>query len=350
MSCANAAEAVKVEVEGIEAVRLENEWLRAVVLVGKGTDVWELTYKPLAADLLLKTKSGLAPLRGRDLRTDRLTHYAEAYPGGWQDIVPNRARFGGREVDRQREGESAGIPWEYEIRSEGADATLVCRASLPFAPLAIEKTFRLAAGEPELVVTEEVTNVGGEDILFIWTHHPAFASPLVGESARVILPEGSKVFNVWRYEEEKLEGGESRGALEALEKFEEEPGEVRLAGGGRKDLRKVEPPSPNGGDCYAPLFGFREGEAGIRNPALGLQLKLSWDRETFPCLRYWSRNDEDLYTVALEPSTSRFSDIDDAIRRGDCLRLGPGERRPAWIRVRVEPDLGNIGEAAPREA
>ncbi len=338
MSFGNAAQAVKVEVEGIEAVRLENEWLRAVVLVGKGTDVWELMYKPLAADLLLKTMSGLAPLRGRDLRTDRLTHYAEAYPGGWQDIVPNRARFGGEEVDRQREGESAGIPWEYEIRRAGADATLVCRASLPFAPLAIEKTFRLVAGEPELAVTEEVANVGEEDIHFIWTHHPAFASPLVGESARVILPEGSRAFNVLRYEEEKRGGhGGSRGGLEALEKYEEDPGEVRLAGGGRKDLSKVEPPSPNGGDCYVPLFGFREGSAGIRNPELGLRLMLSWDRETFPCLRYWSRNDDDIYTVALEPSTSRFSDIDDAIRHGDCLQLGPGERRPAWIRVRVEP-------------
>ncbi|SFA81197.1 Galactose mutarotase [Cohnella sp. OV330] len=323
--------AAVVAVNGIEGVRLENEWLSAVVLVGKGTDIWELTYKPLNLQLLMKTRTGLSLCEGRDLREKRLEHYAEGYPGGWQEILPNRASFdGGRqEVGRDREGESAGMPWDYAVEDEGGSrVTLRCRLTLPYTPLAVEKTISLAAGECMLRIAERVVNVGRDDVHFIWTHHPAFGSPLVGEGAEILLPKGSRAFNVLQYERER----ETTPAAS----FEEAVDAVRLPSGSKKDLRSVDPPVPDGEACYMPLKNLEEGLAGIYQPALNVKLLLEWDHLAFPCLRYWSNNDDDLYTVALEPSTSWHSDIGDCMLHGNCISLAPQEERRFWLNVRVE--------------
>jgi len=322
--------ATVVAVNGIEGVRLENEWLIAVILVGKGTDIWELTYKPLNLQLLMKTRDGLSLCEGRDLRKNRLMHYADGYPGGWQEILPNRASFdaGRQEVGRDMEGESAGVPWDYAVEEDGGSrVTLRCRLTLPYTPLAVEKTISLAAGERVLRIAERVVNVGRDDVHFIWTHHPAFGSPLVGEGAEVLLPKGSRAFNVLRYE---------RDREAPVASFEEKVEAVRLPSGNKKDLRAVDPRTQDGEACYIPLKDLEEGLAGIYQPALNVKLLLEWDHLAFPCLRYWSNNDDDLYTVALEPSTSWYSDIGDCIRHGNCISLAPQEERRFWFNVRAE--------------
>ncbi|MFD2330549.1 DUF4432 family protein [Cohnella sp. GCM10020058] len=319
-----------VSVNGIEGVRLENEWLSAIVLVGKGTDIWELTYKPMNLQLLMKTRAGLSSFEGRDLRGNRLMHYAEGYPGGWQEILPNRASFdGGRQaVGSDREGESAGVPWDYVLENEGGSrVTLRCRLTLPYTPVAVEKTISLAAGERVLRIAERVVNVGLDAVHFIWTHHPAFGAPLVGETAQVILPKGSRAFNVLNYELEREAPPSS---------FEEPVESASLPSGNKKDLRAVDPPAPDGEACYMPLKDLEEGIAGIYQPTLNVKLLLEWDHRAFPCLRYWSSNDDDIYAVALEPSTSWYSDIADCIRHGNCISLEPLEERRFWLNVRVE--------------
>ncbi|MFC5404189.1 DUF4432 family protein [Cohnella soli] len=318
-------------VGGIPAVRLENEWLKVVVLVGKGADVWELAYKPLGVNLLMRTRNGLESLRGRDLRSEPMEHYARPYLGGWQELLPNRARFGARVIGSDREGESACIPWEYELRREEAgEVTLRCWAALPVTPLTAVKEFRLRAGEPELIVEEEVEGVGDEPIQLIWTHHPAFGAPLVEKSARIILPSESRAFQALWYDV-------APNATERPASFEEDVGAVTLDNGKNKDLREVEENKTDGEDCYVALYGFSDAEAGIDNPRLGIGVRLTWDRDTWPYLRYWSSYNEEIYTVALEPTNSRYSNIADGLRHGEALTLHPGEKRSAWIRLRVEP-------------
>jgi galactose mutarotase-like enzyme len=320
--------AVEMLVDGIQAVRMENEWLRTVILVGKGTDIWELIYKPLNLELLMHTKNGLIPLADRDLRENRLIHYAEVYPGGWQEIIPNRAFFGNGEVDRHCEGESAGVPWEYTIdQGDGQSVSLICRLALPYTPLTVEKTISLSAGESELHIAERVVNTDSDTVHFIWTHHPAFGGSLIDEHAQVIVPESSVAFNIHRYEQN---GGEP------LEHFEEEITSVSLPSGNRKNLLKVDPRMKDGESCYIPLKNLNEGKAGIINPSLNVKLLLRWDHGILPCLRYWSNNDDEMYTLALEPSSSWFSDIHDCIRHGNCISLKPQEERRFWLNIRVE--------------
>lgn len=315
-------------IDGIQAVRLENEWLSAVILVGKGTDIWELKYKPLNLELLMHARNGLAPLADRDLRENRLVHYAEEYPGGWQEIIPNRALFDGGEVGKDREGESAGVPWAYTIDyGEGRRVSLRCRVALPDTPLEVEKTISLSAGESVLHMAERIVNTSSGTVHLIWTHHPAFGSPLVDEHAQVIVPEGAVAFNVHRYEQ-------NRG--EPLARFEEELDSITLPSGRKKNLLKIDPRMTNGESCYVPLKGLSKGEAGIYHPNLNVKLLLRWDREIFPCLRYWSNPDDEMYTLALEPSSSWFSDIHDCIRHGNCISLQPMEEKRFWLNIQVE--------------
>ncbi|RED64835.1 DUF4432 family protein [Cohnella lupini] len=323
-----ACTATELLIEGIQAVRLENEWLCAAVLVGKGTDIWELVYKPLNLELLMRTKNGLTPYEGRDFREIRLVHYAEGYPGGWQEIIPNRALFGSGEVGASEEGESAGVPWEYRIdREDGHGVSLHCRLSLPYTPLTVEKTITLKAGERAIRLTERITNRDGDVVHLIWTHHPAFGAPFIGERAKVVLPKDSIAFNVLRYENNRSE---------SLASFEEEITSVTLPGGKRKNLLEIDPRKADGEECYIPVRIPAEGEVGIDNPDLNVKLRLEWDRDAFPCLRYWSNNDEGKYTVALEPSTSWFSDIRDCIRHDNCISLQPMEERQFWLKIGVE--------------
>ncbi|RKP52941.1 DUF4432 family protein [Cohnella endophytica] len=322
--------ATELSVDGIQAVRLENEWLKAVILVGKGTDIWELVYRPLNLELLMKTRAGLSPLAGRDLRENRLIHYADPYPGGWQEILPNRASFGNGsgEVSRREEGESAGVPWEYSIdRGDGRDVALRCRLALPYTPLTVEKTISLKAGESVLRIDERVVNTGDAPVHFIWTHHPAFGAPLVDEHSRIVLPEGAVAFNIDRYEQNKEQ---------SPARFEEEIASVTLPSGTKKNLLRVDPRGSEGEACYVPLMGLKEGTAGIDNPSLNVGLRIDWDHEAFPCLRYWSNTDENMYTLALEPSSSWFSDIGDCMRHGNCISLKPREKKRFWLNIRVE--------------
>lgn len=320
--------ASELQIEGIPSVRMENEWIQATILVGKGTDVWGLVYKPLNLDVLMKTTQGLAPLRGRDLRSNRLHHYAESYYGGWQDIIPNRALFRGGEVDGKHEGESAGLPWEYElIRNDPQEILLRCKISLPYAPLDIEKVFQIRSGEPKLRIYEQVMNRHTGTVHFIWTHHPAFGAPFIDESIKIVLPADCKAFNVQNYENNRDED---------LSAFLEEVTSVKLHDGSRKNLLEVPPPQLEGKGYYMPLTGLNQSIARIYNPRINLGVALSWDKSVFTSLRYWFSSNENLYTLALEPSSSIFSDIHDCIRHSNCITLKCGEQQRAWVSIGFE--------------
>jgi len=90
---------------------LENRYLRLVSLLDKGSDISELTYKPLDLDLLFHAPTGYrkpGSIVGTCKRSEG--EFREYYGGGWQDILP----FAGNE------------PVKTGSESE------VCTARLPF--------------------------------------------------------------------------------------------------------------------------------------------------------------------------------------------------------------------------
>lgn len=312
-------------VHEMDVVYLENEFLKVGILTGKGTDIFTLFYKPRQMDVLMKTKEGLAAFSGRDFRRNRLKHYAEIYAGGWQEILPNRAMWEGGCITQEEEGESAGVPWDCElVENNPRRVSLRCCVRLPVTPLYIEKTFTLLKGLPVLFIREKVRYDGSGLIHFIWTHHPAFGGDFLDENARVSIP-GGKAFRLAAFESDR-QGDISRYG-ECLEK-------VTLPDGTKANLLEVNP-SNAGIQMYIPVKDLKEGRVELLQHKKGLGARLKWDLETFPHLRYWARSDQDVYTVALEPSSSFFSDIHDCIRYGGCVSLRAGEEKETFIECEV---------------
>ena len=101
---------------GMRTLIFENELLRVVVLIDKGSDIIEFRYKPLDLDFLYFAPGGLRNPRQHTLSAPSTGPFLDYYSGGWNEILPN----GGPHINYQgaelgQHGEVSLIPWEYAI-------------------------------------------------------------------------------------------------------------------------------------------------------------------------------------------------------------------------------------------
>ena len=309
------------EEHGIELLVLENEVIAATILSGKGADLYALQYKPLKIDPFLKTKGGLSLFKGRDLRSNRLSWYSELFAGGWMDVLPHRARCGTTEITQERSGIAATLPWRYEILEESQDRASVSFAvELPLVPLAVEKVASVAGGSPAVRFQERVRNIGDAPVSFTWTQHPTFGPPFLDEGVEVDLPP-CIAFHPREYAMDRSGG---------IQAFEEPIDKVTVGDDRTRDLRLLRPKRENE-ELFVALTGLDRHTVSLANPALDLAVTLAWDADAFPYLRYWYRNRSGIYTLGLEPSNDCFANLDDSLRHGSYVELGPGETCSAWL-------------------
>jgi len=75
--------------KGMRTIILENECLRIVSLLDKGSDIMEFRYKPLDIDLMWHSPMGYRnPSVFVESGTFTLSSFLDFYGGGWQDIPP----------------------------------------------------------------------------------------------------------------------------------------------------------------------------------------------------------------------------------------------------------------------
>lgn len=303
---------------GLKTLVLENDLLRVRILLSRGADIYELVYKPLEADILMKTPVKLEAYAGRDLARERLTYYAEMYPGGWQELCPIFVE----EVPGGGQGESATLPWDCEIAEEGKYLSARCTVDLPVTPLSMEKVFTLCP-EGALRISERIVSRADRQLRFSINHHPAFGAPLVCAGAEVTLPP-CKAFDYASYCEHPER---------PLADYEH-PVEAAKVRGETWDLTKAHGPEEDW-NLFLTLKRCEEGRAAIRNPHSGLTMTLTWDLAAYPHLAYWTSTDNGQYTLALEPSRSYLIGGEHAIPNGEYCQLGPGEELRTWVKCQV---------------
>ncbi len=160
---------------GLGALTLKNEEVEVTVLPDKGADIYSLVHRASGVDVLFKSPWGVRT-PGPWLRpSTSMERWIEAYPGGWQLLLPN----GGDECTEQGvtwgfHGEAALVPWTV-LDQSGSTATL--ETSLFTAPLHVRR--ELSLDGPVLRVQETVTNGSEEEVEVMWSHHPAFGAPLL---------------------------------------------------------------------------------------------------------------------------------------------------------------------------
>lgn len=312
-------------VPGVRALTLENAQIKVTVLPDKGADIYSLVHRASGADVLFKSPWGLRVPGPWPRAATSMERWIEAYPGGWQLLLPN----GGDECTERGvtwgfHGEAALLPWTV-LDSTGSTVTL--EAMLFSAPLHVRREIVLDG--PVLRVREVITNRSNEGVEVMWSHHPAFGAPLL--EAGSVLSAG----------------------CQTVEADDEGPGTLLKAGaryswpivttssGELVDLGRIPgPDEPRAVLAY--LLDFSSGYFAITNPRLNLGAGVRWPLEVFDKAWLWQEVCSTggwpwfgrAYVVAVEPAAAIPGHGMAGVRaRGSSgIRIEGG----AWREVTVE--------------
>jgi galactose mutarotase-like enzyme len=311
---------------GIETVVLESDLLRVRILTGKGGEIYEMIYKPLKMDFLLKKRAGLRPYQERDLYKQRLSRYSELYTGGWSDVVPDRGIYEGIVLERKTAGIAATLPWDWEITEESSEkAEIKCTVLLPVFPLYLEKFISIQAGGTELMVRESAVNKGKSEMDVAWTQHITFGGDFLADNVAVILPV-DKVFRAYDFH--------YRMMGETIEDYEDPACSVHFREGETYNFLMA-PPYYEEKDRFVTMRNLKESQASLYRQDKNIGVRLTWDAKAYPYLRYWCDNRDDSYTLALEPANHFFVDFEDSKKFGTYWTMPPGDMRSLWVNCKI---------------
>jgi len=316
--------------EGHRAVALENEKLRVTILADKGTDIYELLYKPRDVDFMWRTRTGLRDRAHILASTPRAAGpHADYYEGGWQEMFPNCGNMSlnqGAEIGQH--GEVLLLPWRYVIAKDEPDEIEIrFDVRTIRAPFHLTKTVSLRRNEAVLRIRERATNESGQGVDFTWGHHPALGWPFIDESCRVDLP-ACRIRAIAEYTPDS-------SRLKPEQETDWPMAEGR--DGNPVDLSRIPGPDIAASDMVF-LQGMQDGWYAITNTAMRVGFAMRYPAELFKQLWYWQvyRGGLDYpwwsatYNIALEPCAT-LPVLRQAVERGEALRLGAGESREAEL-------------------
>jgi len=160
---------------------LENELLRVVSLLDKGSDIMEMMHKPSGIDVMWHSPIGYRNPKNLTASSALSSgSFLDLYGGGWQDILP---MAGGTVRHRGGEwgvhGETPLLEWSCEIENEGRREISAHLWVLGHRyPYRLDKCIRLREGTGTLEIEEKLTNTSSQTLEFSWLQHPAFGRPL----------------------------------------------------------------------------------------------------------------------------------------------------------------------------
>ncbi len=323
---------LEVSLHGLRTIILENEVLRTVILLDKGTDIIEFTHKPTDTGFIWRSPLGLSCLKQTPFlrRDDRFL--LDSYTGGWFEAFPNvggACSYKGAPIPEY--GEVCSLPWEYRVlRDDPEEVSLLCYVRTIRTPFLLEKTFTVKTRDAALLIEEKATNLGRETMDFQWGHHPNFGSPFLDGDCLIDLPGGEA--NAYAsLQNARVKTGAS-GQWPFLEGLD----------GQSVDFRKM---PPKGAGVYDILFlsKLKGGWAAVRNTVKGIGIGLSWDASLFNnCLLWMVANGDpgyprygDTYALCVLPSNANVHTLEAGAKAGSVTTLKPGESRSTWLTATV---------------
>lgn len=173
---------------GVQALVLENDRLRVVVLPELGGKVWQITDRHTGRDLLWQNPRVTA----RPVPFGSV--YDDVFFGGWDELFPNDVP---EELDGEPfpdHGELWASAWEWRIDMQGPDAVSVTLSlQTPISACRFSKSLTLTDGASHLNVAWRIENQSGQDLPYLWKQHvavPVGEPATLGMGARSMYVEG----------------------------------------------------------------------------------------------------------------------------------------------------------------
>ncbi len=307
---------------GLRTILLESRDLRVAVLPEAGAKIWQITYRPLDADLLWHNPN-MAPAR-QPLHAC----YDDTWSGGWDELFPNDEAATLDGIALPDHGELWTGEWQAEPFEEASSAGVYLRYTTPISGFSAEKTLLLRPETATLEVRYRLTNHGSRTFPFLWKLHPAFAvsdDHRIDFSPMVVVREP-----------------EFPGTLDGAPLSFPWP----FASMGEKvlDLRRV----PSLGTRAVHFFYGTElasGWCGVTNRVNRLAAALRFDPQVFSSCWLFATHGgwRDLNVAVLEPATGYPFRIQSMIDGGRALRLAPGQSLETTVLFSVQEGLTSIG-------
>ena len=287
--------------QGAEALILENNLLKAVILPAHGGKVASLWYRPAQFELLFQNPKGLFRKArcGDDFSQFEACGFDEAFP----TVDACTVQVGGRQVAYPDHGEL----WSavFTAWREG-DAVRLAFDS-PLLGYRYEKRFSLDGST--LVCDYHIHNPTGDGIPALWVCHALVRGE---RSMRLLLPR----------EVTQVENTFASGWLGAAGRLLPYPS----AQGPRGPIQLDQMPEDGQLKFYA-HGRVTAGWCGYDYPDQGVRVLLRSDPQTLPYLGFWAtaggyRGD---VNCALEPANGYYDSIPNALARQACPILKAGE-------------------------
>jgi hypothetical protein len=310
--------------KGMRVAFLENDAIRVGVLLDKGADIFEYTYKPRDLDFLWQSPIEMRkPFAATSALPEGAFH--DYFYGGWQEVLPSAgwASEPYMGVYQGLHGEASLLPFEATVLEDTPDrVSLETRARLYRSPLALERTMSLEKDKAALFIKERLVNESEGEFAIMWGHHPSLGTPFLNENCVVQAP--AKKVEVLAFHPNGL--WEPGGDYDF-------PMVPNRRTGQLQDITKVLPKDA----CSVDVVFFKdlaEGWYAISDQEANIGFGMAWDKSVFKYLWMWQvyggHNDYPwygrTYNCALEPFTSYPpAGITTAIKNGSARFLKPAE-------------------------
>lgn len=309
---------------GMKIAYLENDYVRVGVLIDKGSDIFEFTYKPRDTDFMWHSP---IPMRKPFTATSALPEGAfhDYFYGGWQVVLPSAGWASDPYMGTYQglHGEASLLPFEAKVLEDTPQQVSIhLSATLYRTPLTLERTLTLKQDIPALFIAEKLVNHAELEFGVMWGQHPAFGEPFLDESCVVHAP--AKKVEVAVFHENGLWDTEAEYDYPMVKN--RRTSELQ-------DISQVLPKDTRSVD----VVFFKELEAGwygLTNQNQELGVGMAWDHDLFKYLWMWQvyggHTDYPwygrTYNVALEPFTSYPpAGIANAIENKTALMMQPSQ-------------------------
>lgn len=309
---------------GMRVAYLENETVSIGVLVDKGADIFEFSYKPRNIDFMWQSP---IPMRAPFIatRSTEEGRYHDYYYGGWQEVLPSGGSGHGAYLGSVQglHGEVSLLPFEATIVEDTPERvslrlTVRCYRS----PLTLTRTMTLDRDHPVLTIEEQLTNESPNPFAVMWGHHPVVGEPFLDDSC-VVQAAAKRLRVLDFHRNQRWEPGDAY----------QYPLARSRRGGDLADVTRV----MSRKEMSVDLVNFSDLDAGwygLTNRRLGLGFGMSWDAEIFREIFMWQSygGHDDFpwfgrtYNCGIQPHTSwPPSGLANAAAAGSALELGPSQ-------------------------